>query len=118
MAEPSRPGERLIASDRVEDTAVHNRDGEKLGHVERLLIDRASGQVEYAVLAFGGILGIGHRHFPLPWQALHYDRAQGAYVVDLTREQIEGAPSYEDEEPRYDLPYAQQLHAYYGLAYM
>ncbi|WP_448502091.1 PRC-barrel domain-containing protein [Sphingomonas sp.] len=109
---------RLIASDRVEGTSVHNREGEKLGSVERFMVDRASGQVEYVVLSFGGFLGLGERYFPVPWQALDYDPAHGGYVVDLTREQIEGAPSYEAEEPAYDRTFGERVYGYYGFTYL
>ncbi|ODP38269.1 PRC-barrel domain-containing protein [Sphingomonas turrisvirgatae] len=108
----------MIASDRVEGTAVYSRMGERLGTVERFMVDKVSGQVEYAVLAFGGVLGIGHRHYPLPWRALTYEPEQGGYVVDITREQIDSAPGYDaegDDEPSYDRAYREQLAAYYTI---
>ena len=110
----------MIASDRVEGTAVFNRTGDRLGKVERFMVDKVSGQAEYAVLAFGGVLGIGHRHYPLPWQALTYEPEKGGYVVDVTKEQIDGAPSYdaEGEEPKYDRDYKEQVYTYYGFPYI
>lgn len=111
----------MIASDRVEGTAVYNREGERLGTVERFMVDKVSGQAEYAVLAFGGLFGIGHRHYPLPWRALTYDTEKGGYVVDLTREQIEGAPGYDaegEDEPSYDRAYQERVYAYYGFPYL
>ncbi|WP_448657439.1 PRC-barrel domain-containing protein [Sphingomonas sp. CJ99] len=109
---------QLIASDKVEGTAVYSPDGEKLGHVERFMVDKVSGRAEYAVLAFGGLFGIGHRHYPLPWQALAYDTAKGGYVVSVSREQLEGAPSYEQDEPSYDRAYGERVYGHYGLTYM
>lgn len=106
----------MIASDRVEGTAVYSRSGDRLGTVERFMVDKVSGQVEYAVLAFGGVLGIGHRHYPLPWKALTYQPEQGGYVVDVTQEQLEGAPGYDregDDEPNYDREYRERVDAYY-----
>lgn len=106
----------MIASDRVEGTAVYSRTGDRLGTVERFMVDKVSGQVEYAVLAFGGLFGIGHRHYPLPWKALTYESEQGGYVVDVTKEQIEGAPAYDaegDDEPSYDREYRERVDAYY-----
>lgn len=116
----TRETTRLIASDKVEGTAVYNRDGERLGSVERFMVDKLSGQAEYAVMQFGGFLGLGHSHYPLPWQTLTYDTEKGGYVVNLTREQLEDAPRYEGEQdtPAYDRSYGEQVYAYYGLTYM
>jgi hypothetical protein len=87
-------GRRLISADKVEGTAVYNRAGERLGTVENIMIDKISGRVAFAVMSFGGFLGIGENHHPLPWSVLTYDTSKGGYVVDLTREQLEGAPTY------------------------
>ncbi len=62
--------DRLIASDKVEGTAVYNRAGERLGSVRNVMIDKFSGQVAYAVMSFGGFLGVGERYHPLPWAAM------------------------------------------------
>ena len=86
--------DRLIASDKVEGTAVYNRQGERLGSVYNFMVDKRSGQVEYAVMSFGGFLGIGDSYHPLPWKALTYDTGQGGYVVDLDKDRLQGAPSY------------------------
>src|SRR4029077_16059814 len=67
----------LIGSDKVEGTAVYGADNQKIGSVERVMIDKVSGQVSYAVLGFGGFLGIGDDHYPLPWQSLKYDMNLG-----------------------------------------
>lgn len=111
----------MIASDRVEGTVVYNREGERLGTVERFMVDKVSGQAEYAVLAFGGLFGLGHRHYPLPWKALTYDLEKGGYVVDVTKEQIEGAPGYDaegEDEPEYDRAYQERVYSYYGFPYI
>ena len=63
----------LIASDRVEGTAVYDAHGKRIGKVERLVIDRAIGRVAYAVLNFGGFLSIGEDHYPIPWSMLAYN---------------------------------------------
>ena len=85
---------RLISSDKVGGTAVYDRRGERLGTVHHLMIDKFSGQVAYAVMSFGGFLGIGESYHPLPWKTLTYDTRLGGYVVDLDRSRLEGAPSY------------------------
>src|SRR5213592_1654844 len=84
----------LIASDRVEGTPVRRTDGEKIGTIERLMIDKVSGNVAYAVLSFGGFLGMGQKHLPVPWTRLNYDAKLGAYHLDLTDEELARAPSY------------------------
>lgn len=84
---------QLIAADKVQGTTVYNTRGEKLGAVERLMIDKTSGRVAYAVISFGGFLGIGDRHHPLPWAVLRYDPERAGYVVDLDKKALEGAPT-------------------------
>src|SRR5690554_2318320 len=84
----------LIASDRVEGTPVRRPNGEKVGTIQRLMIDKVSGQVAYAVLSFGGFLGIGEKHLPIVWERLHYDPLLGAYELDISRDELEKAPAY------------------------
>ena len=106
----------LISSDKVEGTAVYDRQGEKLGSIDSVMIDKISGKVAYAVMSFGGFLGIGDRYHPLPWHVLTYDTAMGGYVVDLDRSKLEGAPSYgTSETPNWsDRRWGQKVHEYYG----
>ena len=105
----------LISSDKVEGTAVYNRGGEKLGSIHSVMIDKRSGKVAYAVMSFGGFLGIGDRYHPLPWNVLTYDSRQGGYVVDLDRSMLEGAPSYSTSEmPDWsDREWSRQVQDYY-----
>ena len=91
----------LIASDKVEGTAVYGADRKKIGNVENLMIDKVSGKVAYAVLSFGGFLGMGSDHYPLPWSMLTYDEDLGGYIANITKNHLEGAPTYSDE-PRYE----------------
>ena len=85
----------LIAADRVEGTSVYNTAGEKLGTVEDVMIDKVSGKAVYAIMSFGGFLGVGERHHPLPWQTLNYDTKLEGYVVNLDKKVLENAPSYD-----------------------
>src|SRR3977135_1618955 len=80
----------LISSTKVEGTAVYNRQGEKLGMVHNFMVDKRSGKVEYAVMSFGGFLGMGDSYHPLPWNVLTYDTSQGGYVCDLDKRALEG----------------------------
>ncbi|WP_404333478.1 PRC-barrel domain-containing protein [Sphingomonas sp. MMS12-HWE2-04] len=110
--------EALIASNKVEGTAVYDEDGEKLGSIYNFMVDKFSGQVEYAVLQFGGVFGIGSDYYPLPWEKLSYDVDQGGYVVDIDKETLEAAPRYTaDEQPVYDQAYGERIYGYYGLNY-
>jgi sporulation protein YlmC with PRC-barrel domain len=105
----------LIASDRVEGTAVLDRDGVKIGTIQRVMIDKLSGKVAYAVMSFGGFLGIGEKYHPIPWEVLNYNEEEGAYVVDLDREQLERAPSYgRGEQPDWsDRDYGERVRTFY-----
>ena len=85
----------IIASDRVTGTNVFNPAGEKLGHLEKIMLDKYSGRVAFALMSFGGFLGIGTRFHPLPWGALKYDTAKEGYVVDLDKKTLEEAPTTE-----------------------
>ena len=108
----------LIASNRVEGTVVYNRAGERLGHISNFMVDKRSGQVRYAVLSFGGFLGMGHDHYPLPWSMLNYDTDKGGYVVDLAKETLDEAPRHlPGEQPDYDDAYGRSVFQYYGLIY-
>ncbi len=88
----------LIAADKVEGTTVYNHAGEKLGSVESIMIDKQTGKVAYAIMSFGGFLGIGDHHHPLPWSVLTYDRAKGGYVTSLDKKILEGAPRFKTGE--------------------
>jgi hypothetical protein len=106
---------RLIASNKVEGTAVYNRQGEHLGSVHNFMVDKFTGQVGYAVLSFGGFLGIGESYHPLPWNALTYDTNLGGYVVDLPQDRLAEAPRYGSEDDPFEDPdYGKRLDDYYG----
>ena len=106
----------LIASDKVEGTAVYNPQGERLGTVHNFMVHKRSGQVAYAVMSFGGFLGIGEGYYPLPWNVLTYDPNQGGYVVNISRERLEGAPSYTSSDlPDWSDPtYGRRVREYWG----
>ena len=109
---------RLIASNKVEGTAVYNLGGDKLGSIYNFMVDKRSGHVEYAVLEFGGFFGLASDYYPLPWNLLTYDEDLGGYVVKLERETLEKAPRYSaGEEPAFDNAYGQQVYSHYGVPY-
>src|ERR1700761_8549637 len=97
MAIEAQEQGNLIGSDKVEGTAVYGADNNKIGSIERVMIEKTSGKVSYAVLSFGGFLGMGNNYYPLPWHSLEYDPELGGYVTDLTEEQLKGAPRFNAE---------------------
>ena len=86
--------DRLISSNKVDGTDVYSRSGDHLGSVHDVMIDKRTGHVEYAIMSFGGFLGIGESYHPLPWSVLNYDTSMGGYVVDVDRDRLERAPRY------------------------
>ena len=108
----------LIASNKVEGTAVYGPEGERFGDIYNFMVDKISGRVEYAVMSYGGFLGIGERYFPLPWDMLTYDTRAGGYRLDMTWDELKRAPSFDREsEPRFNRDYSQRVHDYYGIRY-
>ena len=105
----------MISSDKVEGTKVYNTAGETLGSIDCLMIDKHSGNVRYAVLEFGGFLGMNTDRYPLPWNQLHYDKKQDGYVVPLDKARLEDAPRYaHDNTPPYTSDYTGSVDRYYG----
>ena len=88
----------LINAEKVHGTTVYNAQGEKLGSIEDLVLDKIEGRVQYAILSFGGFLGMGDKHHPLPWSVLTYNPSLGGYEVAVTDEQLKGAPKYRSTE--------------------
>ena len=84
----------MIGSDKVEGTAVYGADQKKIGSIERVMIDKTSGKVAYAILSFGGFMGMGEDYYPVPWSTLKYDSNLEGYRVNLTEDQLKKAPKY------------------------
>src|SRR6185436_16142129 len=94
-----RTGKPLIESDRVEGTTVYDPRGNNIGSIKRLMIDKESGKVAYAVMSFGGFLGLGTEEHTLPWRKLDYDTSLEGFRTDITKDQLTGAPTfYRDSE--------------------
>ena len=105
----------LIAADKVEGTNVYNLAGDKLGSVDDIMIDKVSGRAIYAVMSFGGFLGMGEKYHPLPWATLKYDAQKGGYVINLDKKQLEGAPNYDrDSEFDWTPDYGRKVDSYYN----
>jgi sporulation protein YlmC with PRC-barrel domain len=110
----------LIAADKVKGADVYNLEGEKLGKIEDTMIDKVSGRAIYAVLSFGGFLGIGDDYYPLPWSTLRYDTSRGGYVVNLDKERLKGAPSYKATDPgfKWTPDYGRSVDTFYNAPMM
>ena len=108
-------GGSLIAAEKVNGTNVYNAAGDKLGSVEDIMLDKVSGKAIYAVMSFGGFLGIGEKQHPLPWSALNYDERKGGYVVNLDKKMLENAPTLDpDENFTWTPDYGRSIDKYYG----
>lgn len=107
----------LIGSDRVEGTAVYGADNDKIGSVQKLLIEKRGGQVTDAIISVGGFLGIGNEFHSLPWSKLEYDTSLGGYRLDVTEEQLKDAPRFKDTETdrAYDRDYQTNVYEYWTV---
>jgi PRC-barrel domain protein len=107
----------LVASDRIEGTAVRRPNGDRIGHIERLMIDKISGKVSYAILSFGGFLGIGANLVPLPWARMTFSRELDAYQLDISDEELQRAPSFVDKQDFDwgDRTQEEDVHRYFGV---
>jgi sporulation protein YlmC with PRC-barrel domain len=114
-----RSGKPLIESDRVEGTAVYDRSGKRIGTIERVMIDKISGRVAYAVMSFGGFFGVGAEEYAAPWSMLDYDPGLGGYRFQITAEQLRSAPSLSRARGQDwpDQQSEQDLHDYYQVSY-
>ncbi len=105
-----------ISSDRVNGTEVFGAGGEKIGHIDHLVIDKVSGKISYAVMGFGGLFGMGEDHYPIPWAKLHYDTSLHGYRTDITEEQLRGAPERTDRWYD-DRRWEEATYAHFGAPY-
>ena len=104
----------IISSDKVEGASVYDTGGHKLGSIDDLMVDKLSGQVRYAVMEFGGFLGMGTERFPIPWKVLKYSNSHNGYIVPLNKAVLDKAPRYaEGEIPLYDQAYGTRVDTYY-----
>lgn len=105
---------RLISSSKVEGTPVIGKDGATLGKIDSFMVDKYTGRVAYAVMSFGGTMGVGASYFPLPWPLLDYDIDKDGYVLDITKEQLAGAPRFEaSKAPEFSPDYRRRILVFY-----
>ncbi len=106
----------MVSSQDVNGTTVYGADGNDIGHIDHLMIDKKSGNVAYAVMGFGGFLGLGEEHHPVPWNALRYDTQRDGFITDITESQLQGAPTRNDGWQR-DRDWEQRTFDHYGVPY-
>ncbi len=115
MATSNETSGYVISSDKVEGTAVFNGSGDKLGSIDDLMIDKRTGHIRYAVLEFGGFLGMGTDRFPIPWNYLRYDTDKEGYVIPMDSVKLKNGPRYAEEAvPVYDTEFGRRIDSYYG----
>jgi hypothetical protein len=112
-------GKPSIESDRVEGTSVYDPQGNDIGGIKRLLIEKTSGRVAYSVMSFGGFLGMGEEEHAVPWSKLTYDTNLGGYRTEITEQQLRGAPTFtrDSDWDWSDRSRERQLHDYYRAPY-
>ncbi|GGY52489.1 PRC-barrel domain-containing protein [Pseudoduganella albidiflava] len=91
------PGPHLMGADTLMGEDVYNRQEEDLGDIKEIMIDMQSGKIAYAVLSFGGILGMGDKLFAVPWQALQLDTVNKRFILDVAKERLENAPGFDKD---------------------
>jgi sporulation protein YlmC with PRC-barrel domain len=86
---------RAILASKVNGTAVYNGDGDKVGHVEDVVLDKLSNNIMFAIIGFGGVLGMGEKFHPIPWSVLDYDKETGGYVINMGKDELKNSPAYD-----------------------
>ncbi len=115
----SGPGPKLMGADTLLGNDVYNKNGDDLGDIKEFMIDMASGKIAYAVLSFGGLLGMGDKLFAVPWAALTLDTANKRFTLNVAKEALKEAPGFnQDRWPTMsDKTWASGVHKFYGTTY-
>jgi sporulation protein YlmC with PRC-barrel domain len=110
------PGPALMGADTLVGNDVYNGQGEDLGDVKEIMLDMSTGRVSYAVLSFGGILGMGEKLFAVPWDALTLDTVNKRFTLNVKKDRLENAPGFDNGSwPNMaDQTWAKGIHDYYG----
>jgi sporulation protein YlmC with PRC-barrel domain len=109
----AHPDHQCISSEDIQGTEVYGAGGKNIGEIDHLIIDKVSGRVAYAVMSFGGFVGLGHSHYPIPWAALTYDTSLGGFRTNITEQQLRDAPEFSDDSWQ-DRDWETRTHQYYG----
>ena len=111
------PGPGLMGANTLDVNDVYNRQDQDLGDIKEIMLDMATGRVAYAVLSYGGFLGMGNKLFAVPWKALTLDTANKRFVLDVAQERLESAPGFDKDQwpDMADTTWAKEVHDYYGV---
>jgi hypothetical protein len=112
----TEPTQLLLQSNRSDAMQVRSRDGDKIGSVLTLMVNKRTGQTIYAVLTIGGFLGMGKAYYPIPFSLLQFDPVNDTYIVTIDRRVLEGGPSWASNAPTFDQAYADRVSKYYDVA--
>ncbi|WP_353204264.1 PRC-barrel domain-containing protein [Sphingomonas sp.] len=112
----TEPTQVLLQANTADTMPVRSRDGDKIGALYALMVNKRSGQALYAVLTIGGFLGMGKAYYPLPFSLLQFDPVNDTYVVTIDRRVLEGGPSWAANAPEFDQAYADRVSKYYDVA--
>ena len=112
------PGPHLMGADTLIGNDVYNKNSDDLGDITEIMLDMRSGRVAYAVLSFGGFLGMGDKLFAVPWAALKLDTVNKRFVLDVSKERLESAPGFDKAHwpDMADAAWQKDIHAYYGTS--
>jgi hypothetical protein len=113
MGRSTASNHQCVSSNDVQGTEVYGADSSHIGEIDHLIIDKVSGRVAYAVMSFGGFMGIGDNHYPIPWSALHYDTNLGGFRTNVTEQQLKAAPQPNDNSWQ-DRDWETRTHRHYG----
>lgn len=115
--DPERKFRRVLSASTLEGDKVKNPAGETLGKLDEVMIDLESGRIEYCVLSFGGILGMGTKLFAVPWQALRVDQDDKSLIMDIDKSRLENAPGFDKDNwpDTADRTFASSVYSYYGV---
>lgn len=110
------PGPRLMGADTLMGNDVYNRQDEDLGDIKEIMLDVAGGRISYAVLSYGGLLGMGEKLFAVPWAALTLDTENKRFTLDVSQDRLENAPGFDKDNwpDMSDQAWAKNIHTYYG----
>lgn len=112
----TEPTQLLLQSNKSDTMPVRSRDGDKIGSVLTLMVNKRTGQTIYAVLTIGGFLGMGKAYYPIPFSLLQFDPVNDTYIVTIDRRVLEGGPSWASNAPTFDQAYADRVSKYYDVA--
>jgi sporulation protein YlmC with PRC-barrel domain len=112
----SGPGPRLMGADTLIGNDVANHKDEDLGDIKEIMLDVPNGRIAYAVLSFGGFLGMGNKLFAVPWEALKLDTENHRFVLNVEKERLESAPGFDPDRwpDMADPTWQNEVHSYYG----